>query len=92
MAYVSDAFILENVAAAGSGAVNATVFMRRAWHGRGPRRAAALLLASLFTGAAVDACAQLHTAEPDLVAVAARVPLLLASLATTALLMAGAGR
>jgi hypothetical protein len=88
----ADVSILEYVATASSGAVNASVFARRAAVARGPRRAAALLLASLFSATALDAAAHLQASDPGAIEVAARTPMFLATLTATGLLLAGAGR
>ena len=80
----------EDIATAGSGALNAAYFARRAWLARGGRRFAAALLAALFAGTAL---ASMHLGDgPGAAEVLSRAPLLLANLTASALLWAGAGR
>lgn len=82
------------VATAGSGAANAAWFAHRASRSRGPRRAAALLLALLFAAVALDAAAWLLAAAPGEARPQAllRAPLLAANLAAGLAIAAGAGR
>lgn len=81
--------VVEDVATAGSGAVNAAYFARRAWAAHGPRRVAAAVLAALFAASALVA---VDSGAPGPVTVLAQAPLLVANLAVSALLWAGAGR
>jgi hypothetical protein len=82
----------EDVATAGSSAVNAAVLLERAARSRGPRRAAALLLASLFAGIAVGALEQAGADDSGVVGALLSGPLLTANLAVTAVLALGARR
>jgi hypothetical protein len=81
--------VVEDVATAGSGAVNAAYFAQRAYGAHGPRRVAAGVLALLCAGSALAA---VGTAEPGPASVLAQAPLLAANLAVSALLWVGAGR
>lgn len=81
--------VVEDVATAGSGAVNAAYFARRAWMAHGPRRAAAGVLALLFAASALSV---VDAGPAGPAAVLAQAPLLVANLAVSALLWVGAGR
>ncbi len=81
--------VVEDVATAGSGAVNAAYFARRAWAAHGPRRMAAGVLALLC---AASALAAVDTGPPGPATVLAQAPLLIANLAVSVLLWLGAGR
>ncbi len=84
--------LANEVATAGSGAANAAYFAHRASHARGPRRAAALLLALLFAATALYAAAYLLNAGPTPEGALLRLPLLIANLAVGLAIAAGAGR
>ena len=83
---------LEDAAAAGSSAINAVVFMERAWLSRGPRRTAALLLSCLFGSVGVDAVQRLTLAERGALDVLLSGPLVAACVAVTTVLAMGARR
>ena len=82
----------EDAATAGSSAINAAVFFERSLRARGPRRTAALLLASLFAGVVAAAALRLAAAEPSALAAVLRGPLLAACVAVTSVLVMGARR
>jgi hypothetical protein len=81
-----------DVATAGGGVANALYFGRRALAGRGPRRGAALVLATTFGGAAVHAASQLAAGSEGAVAALVRAPLLAGTLGAALLIAAGARR
>lgn len=81
--------VVEEIATAGCGGVNAAYFASRAWRTRGTRRAAATVLATLFAGSAL-AAGQPH--EPGLADIALHASLLAANVGTLLLIWLGAGR
>ena len=81
----------QDVATAGSGAINAAVFFDRAARSRGPRRAAALLLAGVFIAITAGALGGL-VSGPAAFEAALRGPLLVANLAVTAVVTTRARR
>jgi hypothetical protein len=91
-----DQFVaFEDLATAGSSAVNAAALLERAGRAQGPRRSAALLLAGLFTAVGVGAAGDLAREQPAAGAVieaALDMPLLVADLAVTAVLTMAARR
>ena len=82
----------EDVTTAGSGAINAAVFLERAVRARGARRAAALLLVGLFAAIAIAALGHLESGRGAALDALLRAPLLAADLAVTAVLAMGARR
>ena len=88
----SSAAVVENAATAGSGAINAAYFARRANVESGARRLGASLLALLFGATGLDAVAHLATAEASPEGALLRLPLLLAHLAVGFVIVRGAAR
>lgn len=82
-AFWDSAALVEDLASAGSGGLNAAYFTHRARAGTGPRRLAAAVLALLCGGAALQAAQHLVVAGPGAAEVLARVPLLAANLAVS---------
>jgi len=76
---------LEDVATAGSSTVNAAVFLERASRSRGPRRAAALILAGLFAAIGAGVAGEVAPDGPA-AEVVLGAPLLAANLAVTTVL------
>jgi hypothetical protein len=83
---------LQDAATAGSGAINAAMFLERALHARGPRRTAAGLLSSLFSAVALTALGHLAAADSGAAEALLRGPLLGACIAVTTVLAMGARR
>lgn len=84
--------VLEDAATAGSGAINAAMFLERALRAGGPRRTAAALLTSLFGAVALTAAAGLAGSGSGAVEVVLGGPLLAACIAVTGILALGARR
>ncbi|RLT41285.1 MAG: hypothetical protein DWI58_09100 [Chloroflexi bacterium] len=82
----------QSAAIAASGSANALYFARRVATSIGARRIAAAVLAGIFGGVALDAVGGLGGGASEAVEVAQRAPLLIATLATNALLAIGARR
>ena len=82
----------ESAAMAASGGANAVYFARRVLRGEGARRLSAVVLAGLFTGIGADAAMHLGDEAQTAAEVLLRAPLLLATLATNAVLAIGARR
>ena len=82
----------QSVAMAASGAANAAYFAQRATRSTGGRRIAAVVLAAVFAGIALDGVVHLAGTVDAAVEVVRRAPLLVATLLTSALLRLGAGR
>jgi hypothetical protein len=84
--------VLEDAATAGSGAINAAVFLERTLRTRGPRRAAAALLTALFAAVVVAALSHLSGPERGPLDAVLRGPLVAACVAVTAVLALGIRR
>lgn len=82
----------QSAAMAASGGANAVYFARRAAHSTGARRVSAAVLTGVFTGVALDSAAHLGGFAGTAAEAAGRAPLLIATLATNALLAIGARR
>lgn len=82
----------ESAAMAASGGANALYFARRVARSGGARRLSAAVLAGLFAGVALDSAGHLGGSAETVAEVIARAPLLLATLATNAVLAIGARR
>ena len=82
----------ESAAMAASGGANALYFARRVARGSGARRLSAAVLAGIFAGVALDSAAQLGGTAATAAEVVVRAPLLVATLATNAVLAIGARR
>jgi hypothetical protein len=83
---------VEDAALAGSGLANALYFARRIAGSRGPRRLAALVLATLFAGLGLDGLAAWLGLEAGASAAGLRAPLVLGSVATSLLVFGGRTR
>lgn len=87
--------LAQAAATAGTAAFNTGYFGTRSMRAEGPRRVAAVILALLFGGVAADAAQGIASAmagDATAATTLARVPLLVASLATSASISVGAGR
>ena len=82
----------QSAAIAASGGANALYFARRVARSGGARRAAAAVLVGIFAGIAVDSAGHLGGGATDAAEVVRRAPLLIATLATNAVLAIGARR
>jgi hypothetical protein len=86
----------ESAAMAASGGANALYFARRvargSARGAGARRVSAAVLTGIFAGVALDSAGHLGGGTETAAEVIARAPLLVARLATNALLAIGAHR
>lgn len=86
--------VVEELATAGSGAANAIYFSGRSLRagvGR-RRRVAALVLATLFLGTALNVVSAQLVGDGGALAAALRLPLLAGNIAAFSLILAGAGR
>ncbi|MDP6607063.1 MAG: hypothetical protein QF664_12515 [Dehalococcoidia bacterium] len=85
--------VVEELATAGSGAANAVYFSGRSLRPGAcvKRRVAALALATLFLGTALNIAAA-HLSDGGVLAAALRLPLLAGNVAAFSLVLAGAGR
>lgn len=88
----SDVAGAESAAVAASGGANALYFARRVALGGGARRLAAAVLAGVFGGIALDSAGHLGPHAAEAAEVLRRAPLLIATLATSAVLAIGARR
>lgn len=86
--------VVEELATAGSGAANAIYFSGRSLRAGagGKQRAAALVLATLFLGTALNVAAIHVAGDGGVLAAALRLPLLAGNVAAFSLILAGAGR
>jgi len=82
----------QSAAMAASGSANALYFARRVARSTGARRLSAAVLTGIFAGVALDSAAHLGGAAGSAAEAAGRAPLLIATLATNAVLAIGARR
>lgn len=82
----------ESAAMAASGGANALYFARRMARSSGVRRVSTAILAGTFAGVALDGAAHLGAAPAAAAEAVLRAPLLVATLATNAVLALGARR
>ncbi|MGE3857927.1 MAG: hypothetical protein AB7G21_13300 [Dehalococcoidia bacterium] len=82
----------QSAAMAASGGANALYFGRRAARSAGARRLSAAVLTGIFAGVALDSAAHLGGVAGTAAEAVGRAPLLIATLATNALLAIGVRR
>ena len=82
----------ESAAIAASGGANALYFVRRATQSDGARRIAAAVLVGIFAGIAIDSVGHLGAGANEAADLVRRAPLLIATLATNAVLGMAARR
>ncbi len=82
----------EGAATAGSGTLNAALFLERAVRSRGPRRRASALLTALSMAIALSAIAGTAAGDDSTLAALLEAPLVIANLGVTGVLIAGGRR